>query len=259
MVDFINEVEEELRKDSYNALLRRWGPYIAGAAVLIVATAGATEYFKSASDRKAKSTSISYFNAQSLIDEEKPTEAYTQFMAIADKADAGYAGLSLLNASALKLEQGESLEAVDLLDRAAALFEKDRHKHLAQLKAAYILADLGQYEGLSARLEPLAQRDAPYEYLARELQGFTSLNTDDIRGARGHFAYLATSLDVTPGVQQRAEQVLALTPALSNMTPAEIEAAAQDAAPKDEAETPAQTPDMDAPDPAVPTDETPSE
>jgi len=25
MVDFINEVEEELRKDQYNVLLRKWG------------------------------------------------------------------------------------------------------------------------------------------------------------------------------------------------------------------------------------------
>jgi len=33
VVDFINEVEEELRKDEYNRLLRRYGPYILAVIV----------------------------------------------------------------------------------------------------------------------------------------------------------------------------------------------------------------------------------
>ena len=46
MVDFINEVEEELRKDEYNRLLRRYGPYILAVIVAIVAGTGFLEYQK---------------------------------------------------------------------------------------------------------------------------------------------------------------------------------------------------------------------
>lgn len=247
MVDFINEVEDELRKDSYNALLRKWGPYIVGACILIVATAGAMEYLKSASERKAKSTSISYVAAQAMLDEENTADAFAKFMAIADKADPGYAGLSLMNAAAIKLDEGQGQQAVALFDRAASAFDTDLHQQLAQLKAAYILADLGEYDAVKTRIAPLAEREAPFEYLARELQGFTALNTGDVQGARAQFAYLSTSLDVTPGIQERAEQVLALTPALSGMSAAEIEAAAKEAAPQESL-------DVEAPAPASPDD-----
>ena len=37
MVDFINEVEEELRKDDYNRLLKKYGPLIGAVLSLIVA------------------------------------------------------------------------------------------------------------------------------------------------------------------------------------------------------------------------------
>jgi len=33
VVDFIGEVQEELRKDDYNRWLRKYGPYLAGLIV----------------------------------------------------------------------------------------------------------------------------------------------------------------------------------------------------------------------------------
>ena len=63
MVDFINEVEEELRKDEYNRLLRRYGPYILAVIVAIVAGTGFLEYQKHAKDKAARATSASYVAA----------------------------------------------------------------------------------------------------------------------------------------------------------------------------------------------------
>ncbi|MCF6275953.1 MAG: hypothetical protein L3J05_09345, partial [Robiginitomaculum sp.] len=60
MVDFINEVEEELRKDKYNQLLRKYGPYIIAAIFMIVAATGYTEYNKSKVSNTAKSASAAY-------------------------------------------------------------------------------------------------------------------------------------------------------------------------------------------------------
>ena len=37
MVDVFDEVEEELRQERYHALLRKWGPWVPGGAVTIVA------------------------------------------------------------------------------------------------------------------------------------------------------------------------------------------------------------------------------
>jgi len=56
-----------------------------------------------------------------------------------------------------------------LLDQAATTFETQRHKQLAQIKAAYILANDGAYSDVINRIGPLMEKDAPYEFLAREL------------------------------------------------------------------------------------------
>ena len=210
MVDFINEVEEELRKDEYNRLLRRYGPFILAVIVAIVAGTGFLEYQKYAKDQSARATSASYIDASDKAAAGNTEQSITEFMAIADKAPAGYAGLSLVRAATLKLEAGDSAEAVRLLDRAATTFETPRHAQLAQIKAAYILANDGAYSDVINRIGPLIEKDAPYEFLARELMGFAALKSDDEILAREQFGYLESIPGVPAPIKERAKQNLSL-------------------------------------------------
>ncbi len=214
MVDFINEVEEELRKDQYNALLKKWGPFLGAAAVALVLGTAVIQYIGSQNDRAAVSASISYYDAYEKYDAGDVDAAKRDFLAISDAARPGYAGLSLMQAAGIELDKGNTAEAVRLLDQSAEQFSHPRHMHLAKLKAAYILMDEGQYDDVSARLIPLTQSGAPYEHLAQELAGFVALEQGDMRTARSKFALLARGVDVSQGVQTRAEQMLAITPSL---------------------------------------------
>ena len=190
MVDFINEVEEELRKDEYNRLLRRYGPFLLAVIVAIVAVAGFLEFQKYTKDQAARATSASYIEASDKAAAGDIDQSIAEFLAIADKAPAGYAGLSLMRAASLKLEAGDSGEALRLLDRAANTFDTERHKQLAQIKAAYILANDGAYSDVVSRAAPLMEKDAPYEFLARELVGFAGLKSGDEALARERLALL---------------------------------------------------------------------
>ncbi len=210
VVDFINEVEEELRKDKYNDLLRKYGPYLLGLIIAIVAVAGYLEWDKSVSDKKGRATSAAYVDASNLESEGNLETAFRQFMAISEKAPAGYSGLSLLRAASIKLDLGERAEAVTLFDEAAEQFDKPRHKQLAQIKAAYILANDSEYENVISRITPLAKKDAPYEYLARELLGFSSQKIGDLSKARQEFSYLSTVPGVPESIKARADQSLSL-------------------------------------------------
>lgn len=210
MVDFINEVEEELRKDEYNRLLRRYGPFILAVIIGIVAVAGFLEFQKYRQDQAARATSASYVEASDKAAEGEIDQAIAGFMAIADKAPAGYAGLSLVRAAALKLEAGDSAEAVRLLDRAAGTFESQRHIQLAQIKAAYILGNDGAYSDVISRAAPLMEKDAPYEFLARELVGFSALKSGDEALAREQFGYLESIPGVPATIKERAKQNLSL-------------------------------------------------
>ena len=80
-----------------------------------------------------------------------------------------------MRAAALQLESGDKTEAVRMLDKASIKFSLPRHAQLAELKAAYILASDGKHSDVINRLGPLAQKDTPYEFLARELLGISAL------------------------------------------------------------------------------------
>ena len=210
MVDFINEVEEELRKDDYNALLKKYGPLIAGVIVLIIAGTGFLEWRKSADDRAARATSASFVRAMETASKGDNEAAVSQLLELSEVAPEGYAGLSLMQAAAIKLEQGQRAEAVRLFDEAAQVFSRPRHAQLAQLKAAYILAGNGAYDDVQSRLGPLIAKDAPYEFLARELLGFAAQQSGDEAGAREQFAYLDTIPGVPATIKERASQSLSL-------------------------------------------------
>lgn len=210
MVDFINEVEEELRKDEYNRLLKRFGPLVLAVIIAIIAVTGFLEFRKYTDDKAARATSASYVDASNLAADGETDRAIKAFLAISEKAPAGYSGLSLIRAAALKLESDERADAVSLLDAAATRFEATRHKQLAQIKAAYILASDGAYNDVMSRVGPLLEKGAPYEFLARELMGFAALQAGNDKLARQHYGYLESIPGVPPTIKERAEQALSL-------------------------------------------------
>ena len=224
MVDFINEVEEELRKDEYNRLLKKFGPLLVAIVALIIGGTAYMEWQKSSEDKAARATSYAYVQAGKLASDGNNAQAIKEFLAISEKAPSGYAGLSLMRAAAISMREGERAEAVSFFDRAAQTFEKPRHKQLAQIKAAYILAGDGRYDDVRSRLGTLAQADQPYEFLARELLGFAAMQNGDMSAAREQFSYLSTIPGVTDTIASRAAQYLSLM---------EVDAAANAPAPVD--------------------------
>lgn len=230
MVDFINEVEEELRKDEYNRLLKKFGPLLIAIVIAIIGGTAFLEWRKASDDKAARATSYSYVQASKMASDGKTQEAIANFLALSETAPNGYAGLSLMRAAALNLRENERAEAVSLFDRAAQKFEKPRHIQLAQIKAAYILTADGNYDDVRSRLSSLAQPDQPYEYLARELLGFAAMQSGDMPAAREQFGYLDTIPGVTETIASRAKQYLSLM---------SVDAASTAPVPQDGQDTPA--------------------
>ena len=210
MVDFISEVEEELRKDDYNKFLRRYGPLIVGLLVGVVALTGFMEWRKASTERTARAAANSYLAADSLLQDGDTDGARASFLALADVAPDGYAGLSLMRAAVIAGEAGNAQEAVRLYDLAADRLSIDRHRDLARLKAAYVLANEGQWSDVRQRAASLAEQGAPFEYLARELQASAELAAGDTDAARAGFRYLDTVPGVPDTIARRAEQALTL-------------------------------------------------
>jgi hypothetical protein len=233
MVDFISEVEEELRKDDYNKFLRQYGPLILGLLIGVVLVVGFLEWRSYSQERTARAAAASYLAADNALNEGRPDAAAQAFLELADVAPDGYAGLSLMRAAVIAGEQGNAAEAVRLYDLAADRLELDRHTDLARLKAAYVLANEGQWADVRGRAQALAVEGAPYEYLARELVASAALNSGDVATAEKEFRYLSTIPGVPQTVARRAEQALVL------MTTQAAEQAEPIAVPEDNTDLPA--------------------
>lgn len=210
MVDFISEVEEELRKDDYNKFLRKFGPLIIGLLIAIVIAVGVVEWREYSTDRTARAASFSYLEADKLLQDGQVDQSRMAFLALADVAPDGYAGLSLMRAAIISGEQGNDVEAVRLYDAASNRFKLDRHAQLAALKSVYIVANRGDWDDVEQRVGRLAENGAPYEFLARELLATAALNLGKTDQARAEFAYLDTIPGVPETVARRAQQALVL-------------------------------------------------
>ena len=211
MVDFINEVEEELRKEDYNKFLRKFGPYIAGIIAAIIAATGYIEYRKAQDDRVSRSVSATYTDAMDLAGDGDIDGAIAKYTAIAEKAPEGYSGLSLMRAAALKVEQQDDLEgALALYQQAATTLIQIRHIHFAKLRAANILATLGRYEEALALTAELSIEGAPFQYLAMELEALSLLNIGRDTDAQAKYTYLENLIGVPPTIAARAARQMSL-------------------------------------------------
>ena len=217
MVDFINEVEEELRKDDYNRLLKKYGPAIGVVLFLIIAGTGFLEFRKYSADKKAQAVSAVYTAADAKLDNGQSDDAVSAFENLGESGPDGYAGLAFMRAASILEDKGDVGGAVRNFDLAAGKFSTPRHKQLAQLKAAYLLADQGAYSDVIERTTPLAETEAPYEFLARELLGYAYSESGNESSAREQFAYLTSVPGVPPTVKQRAEQSMALMSAKASL------------------------------------------
>jgi len=238
VVDFINEVEEELRKDDYNRLLKKYGPAIGVVLFLIIAGTGYLEFRKYSADKKAQAVSAVYAAADSKLDNGQSDEAVSAFVNLGETGPEGYAGLAYMRAAAILEDKGDIGGAVRHFDQAAAKFSTPRHKQLAQIKAAYLLADQGAYSDVIDRTAPLAETDEPYEFLARELLGFAYAEAGNESSAREQFAYLTSVPGVPASVKQRAEQSMALMSTKASLAaPEPLETVEPDVAPENPSDT----------------------
>lgn len=131
--------------------------------------------------------------------------------------DSPYAaGAAFLMASWLAQEKRDMKGALEQLDWVVAHAPESGMKDVAQLRAARLLADAGQYEQARARLDRVAVATLPpagqglYHYVAGQI----ALLAGDAAKARSAFQAVLKEAAAEPGLKQLAQlQLDDLTPA----------------------------------------------
>jgi len=209
LVDIFNEVEEDLRRDQYLKLWRRYGMWLAAAAALLVIGTGAVSIWRSWHADKLASVSDAFAVAAALDAEGKHREAADAFALAGNGAPGGYPALARLRQAAALVSGGDMASAVAILDGVAAGGGDAAMRELAGIKAAYIVIDTATPEDLAKRLAPLAADGHPWRYSARELQALAALKQGRKDDARTILSGLSDDPASPEGLRGRATELLA--------------------------------------------------
>lgn len=206
MADIFHEVEEELRKDKYNELLRSWGPWVLGAAIAIVAGAAGWQGWQYWERQQAYAESDRYFAALELVEAERFQDADLALQRLAEDSSSGYTGLALMERGEIALLQGDAASAGFLFEQAAEAFSVNTLGDLARVKAAMALFEELSIDDLQNRLSGPMQPGRPYRLLAMEVIAAKAYSQGDFERARLEYDAIANDLDALAlPVSQRAQ------------------------------------------------------
>jgi hypothetical protein len=247
LADAFDEVEEELRRERYQAMLRKWGPWVAGVAAAIIIAAAGYQFWSATTRQASDAASDAYQAAASLFEAGAINEADAAFARLAETGPRGYGALALMRRASIAQALGDREEAARLYEAAGESSPDPLTRDVARYRAALAAFDDLSLDDLNLRLEPLTRAGSAVGPLARELMAAAALRDQRWDDARRGYELLSFALDAPPGVQRRAMEALAFiaqnAPATAQTEPADDEAMAAD--PADQADQPAA--DGDAP------------
>ncbi|HUB11172.1 MAG TPA: tetratricopeptide repeat protein [Acetobacteraceae bacterium] len=213
MSDIFDEVAEELRAERAQRLLKRYGPLLIGAALLIVAGVGGWQVWRWRQAQEDIAAGQHYLAAMAL--EATPAAAadrkalIAQFEAVARSAPDGYRTLARLQAAAVQAQNGDLGAALALWNAVATDEAADPLlRGVANLLWCQHQIDTGDVGLLTARLRGLAEPGNPWRPLAEEQLALLDLRQGKTAAAKTTLSHLSQDLTAPRGVRGRAAALL---------------------------------------------------
>lgn len=199
---FIEEVTEAVRQDKLFAAFKKWG-WIGGVVILaIVGGTGWNAWQKEKAQTEARAFGDKLMAA---VADKDPGTALAKIDA---EGGSRQAVRDLMQGDAA-LEAGNPEEAVKFYDAVGAQADVPRSlSELAQFKAVIAAGHTMEPAKRDAVLVKLATPGAPYRLLAMEQQAAVKLAAGDSDGAIEIAKQILADAGLTPGLQQRATELI---------------------------------------------------
>lgn len=210
MVDFIEEVEENLRSDRYASLARRWLPWFAVVLAVVVAGWLGVWAWRTMQDRDVARASEAYDKGLNALAAGDVSGAFTAFEPIGKSGPRGYRTLALMAEGDIRLSAGDVAGAARYYDQAAGAAPNAIFADMARLKAALALLDTAPFPQLQTRLTALIGDKKPFDLQAREALALARLRIGQTTQARGDLNAISLSLGVSPAMRARAQAAIGL-------------------------------------------------
>jgi len=202
---FIDEVNEEVRRDKLYAALRRYGWIAALGVVVIVGAASWNEYRKAQSRAAAEAVGDAMLSALAAPEPGARLEALEAVPA----QQAGSAAIAGFLRASQAEEAGQLDRAIAALDVISVDGEIPLiYRQIAAFKALTLQSDTLDADTLRLGFEAIAVPGAPLDLLAREQLALLDIREGDPAAALARYQAILDDAAATPDLQQRALQVM---------------------------------------------------
>lgn len=209
---FVQQVEEEVRRERWSQFFKKWGWWIGGALAAIILAVAGYEVYKSVTSSAAADAGQQFSEAQAKLAQGDDAAARQTLTRLSMSGPGAYRAAAMVE-RATALEAANDLpNALKAFDEAARLTDAPALKASISLRAAYLAAEIESFAALQTRLKPLVDAGGPYALLARELIGVEAVEAGQNDVAIREFTAIRDALDAPQSMQQRASEFLLAVP-----------------------------------------------
>lgn len=204
---FINEVNEEVKNDSFKELWNRYGLIIIAIVVIAVSGAVSFEKIKSWKLQRNQLTTENYMDSARKQDNPDAMIAALQKI---NQSDHGiYGDFARLQIANIKFEQQKNEEALAMLD--SLIKDKqvnDEVRHIALIKYATYQVDTLSKQELANLLKPVLEADNSWTPLANDLLAMAAIREGDLQTAREIYTKLLDVKDLSDSFKSKVQEML---------------------------------------------------
>jgi hypothetical protein len=207
--DIFREVEEDLQRERYEKLWKKYGATILAAVGLIVIGFGLYQLWQWRERSLAEAMGTKLIAASDLARDGKAEDARTALTALAAEAPASYrvlAQLKLAGADAKAGKLDEAAKAYDTIGKDSTVDKPIRE--FAQIQAATLRVDQADWTEMQNRLTPFADVGNGWRHAARELLGLSAMKAGKSDDAESQFQLILSDRASPSGLSQRAQMML---------------------------------------------------
>lgn len=205
MSDIFREVEEDVRRERFARLWKKYGTHAIVLLVLAFVALGAWQLWQRHVRAEQEKSALAFIAAQRITD---PRQAATAFSDLAKDATPGYAQLARLSQADAMFAAGQRKDAIDLYKQIAA-GDNGAVGAMARLRAAWAMAENASRADLARLLAPLDEKGSSWRTLAEEVLAFADYRALDMKAAAARYMALEKDPEAPDALRARARAMAA--------------------------------------------------